>query len=412
MVQNEKKMAQKTERKMKMKKFAAFALALIMTVGLALGFASGASAAYIELSEIYSEYGLGQTIYIQGSTDLSLLMVYLFNPDNTDRLIMTLTRQGLRDGLSINIGDDWELGAYTLMVGYGAEVVNEYHFDIVKDPVKHTPSRPDSSGSNRIIATSISLSPANIQLQVGESAEIEVTSAESTVRWETDDGDKIKISGTTKATVTAVKTGTATAWVYSGNNYATLKVTIVPAERRPDQSVTKPDAFSDLTSVNWAKESINALAGAGVINGIGDGTFAPERSVTRAEFVKMIVEAFDFENAGDVKFDDISGDEWYADVVMIAAGNGIVNGYNGKFSPLDNISCQDAALILSRVADMKGISLAKAPAAENEAAEYARSAVALLRGNGVITPEMGFSAQKNATRAQSAYMIYNIYRLR
>ena len=397
-----------------MKKIAAFALALVMALGLTLSFAPGAMAATIELRDIYSEYGLGQTVYVQGTTDYSLVMVYLLNPDDTSRLTLTLSRQELRDGLDINIGDDWELGVYTLRVGFGSEVVNEYHFDVVKDPVDRTPSKDSSSSGNRVVATSIAISPASIELQVGESATIEVTAAESAVRWETDNDDMIKISGTKTATVTAVKTGTATAWVYSGNNYATLRVKIVPAESKPEQTVPqkKTDAFTDLGSVAWAKEAINALAGDGIVNGIGDGTFAPERSVTRAEFVKMIVEAFEFKGAGTAEFDDISGDEWYAEVVLIAANNGIVNGYEGKFSPTDNISCQDAALILRRVAEMKGIGLPKPPADESEAAEYARSAVAMLRGNGIITEEMGFSAQKNATRAQSAYMIYNIYRQR
>ena len=397
-----------------MKKFAAFALAFVMALGLAMSFAPGAMAASIELREIYSEYGLGQTVYVQGTTDFSLVMVYLLNPDNTSRLTMTLSRQDLRDGLDINIGNDWELGFYTLRVGYGSELVNEYHFEVVQNPVDHTPPRDTSGNGNKVVATSISISPASIELQVGESATIEVTTAESAVRWETDNDDMIKISGTKTATVTAVKTGTATAWVYSGNNYATLRVKIVPAEKRPEQTVTEKakDAFSDLGSVEWAKESINALAEDKIVNGIGDGTFAPERSVTRAEFVKMIVEAFDFEGTGTAEFEDISGDEWYAEVVLIAANNGIVNGYDGKFSPTDNISCQDAALILRRVAEMKGIGLPKPPAEESEAAEYARNAVAMLRGNGIITEEMGFSAKENATRAQSAYMIYNIYRQR
>ena len=397
-----------------MKKFAAFVLALVMALGLTLSFAPGAMAATIELRDIYSEYGLGQTVYVQGTTDFGLVMVYLLNPDDTSRLTLTLSRQELRDGLDINIGDDWELGVYTLRVGYGSELVNEYHFEVVKDPVDHTPPRDTSGNGNRVVATSISISPASIELQVGESATIEVTTAESSVRWETDNDDMINISGTKTATVTAVKTGTATAWVYSGNNYATLRVKIVPAEKKPEQTVAEKakDAFSDLGSVEWAKESINALAKDKIVNGIGDGTFAPERSVTRAEFVKMIVEAFDFEGTGSAEFEDIAGDEWYAEVVLIAANNGIVNGYDGKFSPTDNISCQDAALILRRVAEMKGIGLPKPPAEESEAAEYARGAVAMLKGNGIITEEMGFSAQENATRAQSAYMIYNIYKQR
>ncbi len=419
---------------MKMKKITSSILVLALALTLAFGFAGGARAAYLELEEIYTSYGLGQTIVVKGDTDLDLLMLYLTTPENVV-VPMTLSRGDLARGVEIQIGDDWELGEYVIRIGYGSLIVNEYHFDVVKDPVSHAPEKPDSSQSgnrknnNNNVVTNVTLTPARLEIEVGKSAQVTVT-ASSSVRWETDDTDLISISGTNEATVTGKKTGSAVAWVYSGNNYATLNVKVVPAqkeeepvqpeEKEPEEKepVQQPedekaaDAFSDLTGVDWARDSINALAAAGVVNGTGDGTFAPSNNVTRAEFVKMIVTAFGFEHTDvPASFSDVSGDEWYADVVYIAAENGIVNGYDGKFSPLDNISCQDAALILRRVADMKALAFVKPPVVENEAAEYARDSVALLKGNGVIDNAMGFSAQTNATRAQSAYMIYNIYKM-
>ncbi len=415
-----------------MKKITALILTLILALTMVFGFAGGAQAAYIELAEIYTSYGLGQTIFVQGSTDLALLMLYIITPDGS-ALPMTVSRAELLEGMEFRVGEDWDLGEYIIRIGYGSEIVNEYHFEVVQEPVDHTPERPDGNGGGRgtnNIVTNVTLSPARLEIEVGKSAQVTVTAA-SDVRWETDNGDIISISGTNEATVTGIKTGTAVAWAYSGNNYATLSVKVVPpkkeenpADEESDQPEKKddekkeedkpaPDAFTDLNGVDWAKESINALAEAGVVNGTGDGTFAPSNNVTRAEFVKMIVTAFGFEHTGTpAGFDDVAGDEWYADTVYIAAENGIVNGYDGKFSPLDNISCQDAALILQRVADMKSIALTEPPVEETAAAEYAREAVALLKGNGVIDGAMSFSAAANATRAQSAYMIYNIYKMR
>lgn len=418
-----------------MKRIMAFLLALTVAAGLVFSFAPGAMAAYMELEDIYTEYGLGQTVTVKGRTDISIVVLYLTDPNGLGRIAMTLSGKELMAGYTFAIGRDWVLGPYTMVVGSGADVVNEYHFDVVQDPVNHNAS---SGNGNRVVATSISVSPASIEIKAGESATVEVTSAESTVKWETDDGDKISITGGKTATITGKRTGTAKAWAYSGNNYATVTVTVLPADREPVGTVTTPgndgrqpdktdepaenggsqtlpDAFSDLDGVEWAKESINALAAAGIVNGVGGGAFAPERNVTRAEFVKMAVEAFGFEHSGQaLEFTDVDGGEWYADVVAIAAENGIVNGYgDGSFLPGNNISCQDAALILSRVAGMKGINMA-APAslpADDGTSEYAREAVSLLRSNGVISDEMGFEPLEKATRAQSAYMIYQIYAL-
>lgn len=408
---------------MKMKKFKKRVLAFLLTTALIFGFAGDVRAATLELDEIYTSYGLGQSVFIRGETDLSLIMFVLIAPgDNV--ITMTLSRNQLSEGFEVSIGEDWPLGDYIIRVGSGTVISNEYHFEVVEEPVRHVSSQ--SSNRNDIV-TQVALSPSFLELEAGKSAEVQVIAA-SDVKWETDDTDLISISGTDKATVTAKKTGTATAWAYSGNNFATLTVRIVPAKNPENTTVEgnkagenvsvedgsgPADAFTDLERVDWAKESINALAAAGIVNGIGDGAFAPENNVTRAEFVKMIVSAFGFESTGAAaRFDDVAGDEWYAEAVYIAAENNIVNGYDGKFSPLDNISCQDAALILRRVADINGISLISPPVVETEAAEYAREAVALLKGNKIIDSEMGFSALANATRAQSAYMIYNIYKLR
>ncbi len=401
-----------------MKKLTTLILALAMAAALIFGFAGGARAATLELDEIYTAYGLGQTVFVRGDTDMSLLMLYVIAPSGGG-FPMTVSRSQLREGVEINIGSEWELGEYMLRIGYGTEIAYEYHFEVVEEPVRHVSAQ---TGTNSNVVTRVSITPSALELEMGSSAKVNVV-AGSSVKWETDDTDLISISGTTEATITGKKTGTATAWAYSGNNYATLIVKIVPVKKQeenvtgensPQENVAEDnrpaDAFTDLKNVEWARESINALAAAGVVNGVGDGSFAPENSVTRAEFVKMIVSAFDFVPSGEkVSFSDVAGDEWYADAVLIAAENGIVNGYDGRFSPLDNISCQDAALILKRVADIKGVSLIRPPVVETEAADYAREAVALLKGNKVIDSEIGFSAGEKATRAQSAYMIYKIY---
>ncbi len=405
-----------------MKRFISFITAMLTFCGI-FSFGMTASANTIELSDIFTEYTRGDTIVVQGTTDAEVVAIYVLDPGANMICVVSADPNTLMEGEEISIGNEWELGSYTMRISYGPSQITEFHFEVVKD------STSSSGNGNKtpVKATGISISPARLELKLGESGQVKVTSEESSVRWETDDTSLISIEGTADAIITAKKVGTATAWAYSGNNYVTLTVVITPAEKhdtvsKPDETdktenqnnnvVDKQDAFTDLSDVAWAKDAINTLADDGIVNGIGDGTFAPQRNVTRAEFVKMIVEAFDFEDKGEVAFGDVSDSDWFAEYVLIAANNGIVNGYDGKFFPTDNISCQDAALILKRVADMKNITLPSGYEEISGTAEYAAKAVAELNGGGIIGEAMEFRPTQEATRAQSAYLIAQVYELR
>lgn len=420
-----------------MKRFFSVILAVMLIAALV----PAVYADEMEIEPIYDSYGLGEEIFICGTARGAGVSIMLVGPSGDYMYMTTVTAAMLAEGVYLGINSSWELGEYTLSVSSGGNA-SIFNILVVKDRVDHNTATGTTGSKNQVTATDVALSQTELELKVGESAEVTVTGEKSVFKWTSDNMDKITISSETAATttITAKKTGTAVVWVYCGNNYATLNITILPADKKTTttpntgdtETVSKPvetqpekeaeeaeiepepekkTLFTDISSVEWAEESINALAEAGVISGMGDGTFAPSDNVTRAQFVKMIVEAFDFTGKGTASFDDIA-DEWYAEYVLIAANNGVVNGYDGRFSPNDNITCQDAALIVSRVLDMKGIKLEKSPADENEAAEYAHSAVALLKGNDIITDEMGFSAADKATRAQSAYLIYGAYKLK
>ncbi len=425
-----------------MKKVIALILAVFFTAALMpAAFADG-----IELEEIYDSYGYGEEIFVCGTTVTEGVIVSITDPDEHYKYYVALDGITLEQGIYIGVDKNWPLGEYILRVSYGTEYVNTYYIQIVKNRVDHNPTKP-SGNKTDVTATDVSVSETELEMKLGETVELTATGEKSSFKWTTDDDDKITIAGATSANakITAKKTGTATMWVYCGNNYATVNITIVPGdskptaddkesgnkpvqntdkpeenkpddskkeENKPSEDEKKPDKFPDLGEVSWARESINSLAEAGIINGMGDGTFAPQANVTRAQFVKMIVQAFGFEGKGDVAFNDVAPDAWYANDVLIAANNGIVNGIGGgNFAPEANISCRDAALIVQRVLTMKNVNL-PAPAEAPEASEYAAEAVGTLISAGIITDEMKFSSLEKATRAQSAYLIYGAYKLK
>ncbi len=182
-----------------------------------------------------------------------------------------------------------------------------------------------------------------------------------------------------------------------------------PIDMTPE---AEPVKFTDLEGFDWAKEAIDALSKDGVVAGIGGGEFAPAASVTREQFVKMIVDAFDVK-ATDAKIDfaDVKEGAWYEQYVNVAAQNGIVSGIgNGEFGVGDNITRQDAAVILSNAVKMIVENGKLDFTDSDEISAYAKEAVKQLSTIGVINGigDGSFAPKANCTRAQAAVMIYRL----
>jgi flagellar hook assembly protein FlgD len=114
--------------------------------------------------------------------------------------------------------------------------------------------------------------------------------------------------------------------------------------------------FSDLSG-HWAKKNIETLASKLVLGGVTQTAFAPDRTVTRAEFVTMIVKALGIENSTTkTSFKDIKAGSWYFSTVMAAVGSGIASGYEDRtFRPLAGISREEAAILGVRALEIAGI---------------------------------------------------------
>ena len=90
-------------------------------------------------------------------------------------------------------------------------------------------------------------------------------------------------------------------------------------------------ASSDISG-HWAEKEIEKWTGNGIISGYPDGTFKPENSITRAEFVTLVSKIFNYIDKTDAGFPDVDSKAWYADVVSKAVSSGIIVGdANGNF---------------------------------------------------------------------------------
>ena len=183
---------------------------------------------------------------------------------------------------------------------------------------------------------------------------------------------------------------------------------IVPGSQPP---VNNDKSFSDLAGFDWAKESIDALSSKGIINGYSDNTFAPGKSITRAEFVKIFVSAFGIK-AGDktMAFDDVNTDDWYYECINTAYSAGYINGVSAEsFAPDANITREDIAVILFRYLGsdaQNGVSFADS----DKISDYAKNAVSALSSSKILNgyEDNTFRPDANATRAEVATVISRI----
>lgn len=113
---------------------------------------------------------------------------------------------------------------------------------------------------------------------------------------------------------------------------------------KPNGSNETP--FAD-ASGTWFSGAVNELTQKGYLSGYSDGKFQPERSITRAEFVTVLVRMLGG-SAGNASFSDTEG-HWAKEAVQIAVNNGWVSGYpNGTFRPDSPITRAEAVVLLNR----------------------------------------------------------------
>ncbi|MBR5429052.1 MAG: S-layer homology domain-containing protein [Firmicutes bacterium] len=111
--------------------------------------------------------------------------------------------------------------------------------------------------------------------------------------------------------------------------------------------------FSDVPGTAWFNTAVSTLTNAGVINGYPDGSFRPDQPVTRAEFAALFSRFFSAAAAADVSFTDISG-HWAEEVILNAASRGYIYGYpDGSFGPDRSITRAEAMTLTNRVLERK-----------------------------------------------------------
>ncbi|MBD0384798.1 S-layer homology domain-containing protein [Paenibacillus sedimenti] len=181
---------------------------------------------------------------------------------------------------------------------------------------------------------------------------------------------------------------------------------------------TFTNRFKD-TNGHWAMKDIDWMARRLLVHGVSPTEFRPEGSVTRAEFIAMLVRALGIQtngaSASSMTFSDLSQDAWYYNEVLAAAANGLVNGFeSGQFVPDENITREQMAVMISRAYERANAGR-NAPSANLDKKfrdsarihSWAMDAVAQVLNEGMmqgITDDT-FLPEGITTRAQAAVVI-------
>ena len=194
---------------------------------------------------------------------------------------------------------------------------------------------------------------------------------------------------------------------------------------KADPSVNVPDVTAPGTTFSDVKNhanqtAIEQLASRGIINGMGKGTFAPNKTMTRAEFAAIVTRALGLPAKDTKAFTDVPSSKWYAGYIGTANSSGIVNGVgSGKFNPDGTITRQEAAAMVARAAKLCGLDTAMDAAATKDmlaqfgdyrsVASWAKEPMAFCYSVNILDQsDLNIESTKAILRCEIAQMLYNM----
>lgn len=109
-------------------------------------------------------------------------------------------------------------------------------------------------------------------------------------------------------------------------------------------------SFTDVAEDTWYADAVDTLASIGVIKGVGNDQFAPNRAITRAEFTVIAMRFAELDTSGENIFTDVSADDWFYAQVVGSIKYGWITGYeDGTFRPNNTITRAEVTTIVNRM---------------------------------------------------------------
>ena len=175
-------------------------------------------------------------------------------------------------------------------------------------------------------------------------------------------------------------------------------------------TVMTANAFAD-TDGHWAESAINKWSGEyGIIQGYDDGTFRPDKSITRGAFAGILDRFLHFQNTSPADtFSDTAGTYW-EDAILKLHASGVYLGNNGQALAGDTITRQQAVTMIARAFNISGESATVYYLDADQVADYAKPYLAEMSALGYITDSSdGYFRPTDAiTRAEIVTILDNM----
>lgn len=173
--------------------------------------------------------------------------------------------------------------------------------------------------------------------------------------------------------------------------------------------IAAPSVFKDLPDNHPFVSAVADLKAQGLVKGYGDGTFGPDRSISRAEFVTMIMASIGGATEKGGCFTDVPEGEWFSTFVCSAKAQGLVTGYTGPanadneivyFKPHNNINFAEVAAIMAKAHKLF-------PRAPSSSEPWYKPAVQRLEAKSAIPVTIDYM-ERLPSRAEVAEMIWRL----
>ena len=180
-----------------------------------------------------------------------------------------------------------------------------------------------------------------------------------------------------------------------------------------DNNVKTEDIiFSDIDG-HWAKEWILNAVNLGFVSGYEDGTFKPDRTITRAEFSKLLNNAMQIDISKKLNFSDVNENEWFYKEIQKSIAAGFFSGYeNNTFRPNNPIKREEVAKVVAGAITTGNIDGEGATFLNdyNSIQEWAKESVNTVYNKGYILgyPDKTYMPSKALTRGEAVKIIFEI----
>lgn len=164
-------------------------------------------------------------------------------------------------------------------------------------------------------------------------------------------------------------------------------------------------------SGHWAEDVITKWIEKGLASGYSDGTFRANASISRAEFMKLVNNAFKLTQEAEIDYTDVTEGKWYVNTIKIAKAAGYINGYqDGTVRPDAPITREEAATIITKITNLSLNEKAIEGFKDKDQIKWSKGYIGAVTTAKYMVgfPDGTFKPLNNITRGEAIYALNNI----